>query len=1231
MRVKRIFAMILAFMLVFSILPATVFAEEVGTYTVKHTIQITGTGKVTSTLYNDEKTFEHTGSGTASYTHTVTVPADKPCRYQMTAISNEVYGFAGWYKNGKLEHSMMDYFNMQPGYAVSSPEAGQTYEVPTHEAKFVERRYSVKIHFVAEEGGLVSPELYEQQNIPADRWESFSSTATPDKHHDFAGWYYNGNLFSEDETMTDKVNSTYLYDLIERTYTAKFTPKSYGIAFVDPDNGHIFAVGEYLYGTPVSEIYVPEPYEKEGLAFVGWKDMETGFWLQDVIGSATYVAQYTDQYYTVSASFNTEGNGSVTPASFSKRIPVGQSVSFSSTATPDEGNNFLGWYKNGQLYTKDATMTDSFSSSILHEVLSTTYTAKFEPIKYAVTVNSGSGSGNYAAGSDVDIEANAAETGMRFKEWEGAGGLTFVLGDANSSKATFKMPAGEVTLTATYEVIPPSYIVTVNGGSGSGSYEEGQEVSIKANVSEGMRFLKWEAPEDLVFTQGSVTSEEATFKMPAKVVEITAVCEEIPSHNVTVTGGTGTGEYKEGALVSIKADTPEFGKIFKEWSGAEELEFTQGSASSEEATFKMPTKDVELIATYENIVSDWATLKAELEAGRSVKLFCDITRDAAENIYVQGTVSLDLNGHTIYGYENNEDTWAGYSILVVEDGDTLTVTDSSTEKTGCIINVWGTDVISVYGTDADNYGSFVLASGTVGGPSTAVYVGGYGHFMMTGGSINTGGGSGVSIDSFGVFTMQGGSIKGNLEGVVITFPSASFNVSGDVDITGNTDKDISLFRLEGGKFNPIHIEGPLAETARIGIYAEGDADDFTAYESEEENEDIVFTDGLKDNGNIDNFVSNREDLAFGVSENGELAIRKGYKLTVSGGSGSGLYYKGEEVTIKADDPAEGMRFKEWEGEDIDDVSFVASDKYSSEATIKMPGSELTLTATYEEIPPTYKLTVENGFGGGDYEEGTVITIKADDPAEGMRFKEWAGADGVEFTKGDRTSSEATIKMPAHAVTLTATYEEIPVTVYKVTVTNDGNGTASADKAEGPSGTEVTLTATPKTGYKLKEWQVVKGGVSVRDNKFTIGTEDVEIKAVFEAVSDSGNGDGNGTGNGDTGSGNGGSNGSGSDTGTGTGTDVGSGNGTGSGSGDGGNDGAAENGVTTIGAVDGNGSGNAPEGSGSESSEGSASITSAEVNDGENTKSHAKLWIGLSALAVLIIACALILMKRKQGK
>lgn len=71
------------------------------------------------------------------------------------------------------------------------------------------------------------------------------------------------------------------------------------------------------------------------------------------------------------------------------------------------------------------------------------------------------------------------------------------------------------------------------------------------------------------------------------------------------------------------------------------------------------------------------------------------------------------------------------------------------------------------------------------------------------------------------------------------------------------------------------------------------------------------------------------------------------------------------------------------------------------------------------------------------------------------------------------------------------------TTYTVTVTDDGNGTASASPASGAEGTEVTLSATPSEGYKFKEWQVLSGGVTVTDNKFAIGTANVEIKAVFE--------------------------------------------------------------------------------------------------------------------------------------
>ena len=71
------------------------------------------------------------------------------------------------------------------------------------------------------------------------------------------------------------------------------------------------------------------------------------------------------------------------------------------------------------------------------------------------------------------------------------------------------------------------------------------------------------------------------------------------------------------------------------------------------------------------------------------------------------------------------------------------------------------------------------------------------------------------------------------------------------------------------------------------------------------------------------------------------------------------------------------------------------------------------------------------------------------------------------------------------------------TEYSVKVSTDGNGTAMADKTSAAAGTVVTLTATPKSGYTFKQWQVVTGGVTIKDNKFTMTAGNVEIKAIFE--------------------------------------------------------------------------------------------------------------------------------------
>ena len=72
------------------------------------------------------------------------------------------------------------------------------------------------------------------------------------------------------------------------------------------------------------------------------------------------------------------------------------------------------------------------------------------------------------------------------------------------------------------------------------------------------------------------------------------------------------------------------------------------------------------------------------------------------------------------------------------------------------------------------------------------------------------------------------------------------------------------------------------------------------------------------------------------------------------------------------------------------------------------------------------------------------------------------------------------------------------TEHAVTVTTEGGGTASASPAKAVVGAEITLTATPNTGYHFKEWQVESpAGLVITNSKFTMPDSNVEVKAIFE--------------------------------------------------------------------------------------------------------------------------------------
>ena len=105
--------------------------------------------------------------------------------------------------------------------------------------------------------------------------------------------------------------------------------------------------------------------------------------------------------------------------------------------------------------------------------------------------------------------------------------------------------------------------------------------------------------------------------------------------------------------------------------------------------------------------------------------------------------------------------------------------------------------------------------------------------------------------------------------------------------------------------------------------------------------------------------------------------------------------------------------------------------------------------------------------------------------------------------GDVTGRDDKFTMPGSDVEVKAIFEEDAPptpTEYTVTVISGGNGTASTSHAKAVAGTEITLTVTPNTGYHFKEWEVMSGGVTIKDDKFLMPGSNVEVKAIFEDMS-----------------------------------------------------------------------------------------------------------------------------------
>ena len=252
------------------------------------------------------------------------------------------------------------------------------------------------------------------------------------------------------------------------------------------------------------------------------------------------------------------------------------------------------------------------------------------------------------------------------------------------------------------------------------------------------------------------------------------------------------------------------------------------------------------------------------------------------------------------------------------------------------------------------------------------------------------------------------------------------------------------------------------------------------------------------------FVRYAGDHNHFASPDAEVTVGEGkpladFTITFNGNGGSGSM---EPVTVKAGTnyilpecgftaPAD-QEFKAWE---IGGTEYKVGDSYTvlGDTEIKALWENSVIT------PTTYTVTVGNdGNGTGTASPstataGTTITLTAT-PNEGYHFKEW------QVISGGVTIKDNKFLMPSANVEVKAIFEKdappVP-TEFTITVKTDGNGTASASHAKAVVGTEIRLTATPNKGYHFKEWQVMSGGVTIKDDKFLMPSANVDVKAIFE--------------------------------------------------------------------------------------------------------------------------------------
>lgn len=324
----------------------------------------------------------------------------------------------------------------------------------------------------------------------------------------------------------------------------------------------------------------------------------------------------------------------------------------------------------------------------------------------------------------------------------------------------------------------------------------------------------------------------------------------------------------------------------------------------------------------------------------------------------------------------------------------------------------------------------------------------------------------------------------------------------------NGDTDVTLTEVQEAAQDEAAAQATTEKAKTVYTFTMPDGDVAISVTKAAKTYAVKVADANKDTLKITSPEADLDKVAAGTTITVVATPATGY--TVKAGSVKATYTddKGEEQTVTA----------------------TADTEKANTYTFAMPAGNATVSAEFEQVKEyTVKVDPVEGevatvtVNPDKAAQDTEITVTVANIKEGYQLKE--GGLTYSYNNGEKTETvtltlnekgEATFKMPAADVTVSAVFEKIATETYTVTVTKDGDGKVTVneqetEKLEGlKSGDTVTLKIDPINTdtllTKLAGVTVTSGKVDVSTTKvdentytFKMPDGDVNVSVQFTTV------------------------------------------------------------------------------------------------------------------------------------